>query len=112
MPARPTRCPSPPVAGPGAWTCGSRPGAAGRSARRAIGELGSCSAPARAGSVVGRLDQRYRGGSNERAATMSVVQVSVDVDAPPESVWAIVSDPRNLPRWDRRIVAVDGVPAE
>jgi uncharacterized membrane protein len=41
---------------------------------------------------------------------VSVVQVSVVVDAPPEKVWDVVSDPRNLPRWDRHISAVDGVP--
>jgi len=41
---------------------------------------------------------------------VSVVQVSVDVDAPPEKVWDVVSDPRNLPGWDRHISGVDGVP--
>ncbi len=43
---------------------------------------------------------------------MSVVQVSVDVDAPPERVWSIVADPRNLPRWDRRVTGVRGVPPD
>jgi hypothetical protein len=43
---------------------------------------------------------------------VSVVEVSVDVDAPPEKVWEVVSDPRNLPQWDRRISRVDGVPED
>jgi len=38
------------------------------------------------------------------------VETSVHVAAPPERVWAVVSDPRNLPRWDRRVVRVEGVP--
>ncbi len=42
---------------------------------------------------------------------MTVVDVQVEVDAPPERVWRVVSDPRNLSRWDRHIVAVRGVPA-
>lgn len=41
---------------------------------------------------------------------MSLIQVSVDVDAPPDRVWAVVADPGNLPHWDRHIVSVDGVP--
>jgi uncharacterized protein YndB with AHSA1/START domain len=41
---------------------------------------------------------------------MSVVNASVEIDAPPEKVWTVVSDPRNLPRWDRHIVRVEGVP--
>jgi carbon monoxide dehydrogenase subunit G len=40
-----------------------------------------------------------------------VVDISVDVDAPPDKVWNVVSDPRNLPRWDRHISRVEGVPA-
>jgi uncharacterized protein YndB with AHSA1/START domain len=42
---------------------------------------------------------------------MSVVTVSVEVDAPAEWVWEAISDPRNLPHWDRHIARVDGVPA-
>jgi carbon monoxide dehydrogenase subunit G len=42
---------------------------------------------------------------------VSVVQVAVDVDATPDQVWNVVSDPHNLPRWDRRISKVEGVPA-
>lgn len=41
---------------------------------------------------------------------MTRVETSVHVAAPPERVWAVVSDPRNLPRWDRRVVRVEGVP--
>jgi uncharacterized protein YndB with AHSA1/START domain len=41
---------------------------------------------------------------------VSRVSVSVDVDASPEDVWKVVEDPRNLPRWDRRITKVHGVP--
>jgi len=43
---------------------------------------------------------------------MTVVTTSVDIDAPPERVWAVVSDPRNLPMWDRHIEDVIGVPAD
>lgn len=42
---------------------------------------------------------------------MTVVSVAVEVDAPPERVWEVVSDPGNLPHWDRHIVRVRGVPA-
>ncbi len=37
-------------------------------------------------------------------------RITVEVDAPPEAVWAVISDPRHLPRWDRHITAVEGVP--
>src|SRR3954469_8726291 len=43
---------------------------------------------------------------------MTVVRASVDIDAPPERVWEVVSDPRNLPLWDRHIESVEGVPPE
>jgi uncharacterized protein YndB with AHSA1/START domain len=43
---------------------------------------------------------------------MTVVTTSVDIDAPPERVWQVVSDPRNLPMWDRHIETVLGVPAD
>ena len=42
---------------------------------------------------------------------MSVVEAAVEVDATPEQVWQVVSDPRNLPRWDHHITSVEGVPA-
>jgi uncharacterized protein YndB with AHSA1/START domain len=43
---------------------------------------------------------------------MTLVSVAVDVDAPPERVWEVVSDPANLPHWDRHIERVVGVPPE
>jgi uncharacterized membrane protein len=39
------------------------------------------------------------------------VEFDVVVDAPPEAVWDVISDPRRLPHWDRHIVRVEGVPA-
>lgn len=43
---------------------------------------------------------------------MTVVSVRVEVDAPQQEVWEVVSDPRNLPHWDKHIVRVLGVPPE
>ena len=37
---------------------------------------------------------------------MTSAEYSVEIDAPPEAVWEVTSDPRNLPHWDRHIVAV------
>lgn len=37
---------------------------------------------------------------------MTTTEYSVEVDAPPEVVWEVASDPRNLPHWDKHIVAV------
>jgi uncharacterized protein YndB with AHSA1/START domain len=37
---------------------------------------------------------------------MTTVEFSVEVDAPPETVWHIASDPRNLPQWDKHVVRV------
>jgi carbon monoxide dehydrogenase subunit G len=42
----------------------------------------------------------------------SVVEVSVDIDAPPEDVWKVVADPRNLQKWDRHIALVEGADGE
>jgi uncharacterized protein YndB with AHSA1/START domain len=42
---------------------------------------------------------------------MTLVTVSVEVDAPPERVWEAISDPKNLLHWNRHIIHVDGVPA-
>ncbi|MDH4111092.1 MAG: SRPBCC family protein [Actinomycetota bacterium] len=47
------------------------------------------------------LDERQRVGG------MTTVEFSVEVDAPPETVWAIASDPRNLPQWDKHVMHVD-----
>jgi carbon monoxide dehydrogenase subunit G len=41
---------------------------------------------------------------------MTILKVEADVHAPPEQVWEVVSDPRNLTTWDRHIAAVTGVP--
>ena len=41
---------------------------------------------------------------------MTTVSFSVEVDAPPERVWEVIANPRNLPSWDRHIVRVTGVP--
>ena len=43
---------------------------------------------------------------------MSVVEASAMVDAPREEVWRVVADPRNLPRWDRKIIRVIGAPKD
>jgi carbon monoxide dehydrogenase subunit G len=32
-------------------------------------------------------------------------EASIEIDAPPETVWKMASDPRNLPHWDRHIEA-------
>ncbi len=42
---------------------------------------------------------------------MTVVEVLAEVEAPPERVWAVVSDPRRLSHWDRHVESVEGVPA-
>ena len=41
---------------------------------------------------------------------MPVVTADVEIEASPEEVWKVVSDPTNLPLWDRHVVAVTGVP--
>jgi carbon monoxide dehydrogenase subunit G len=43
---------------------------------------------------------------------VSVVTASAEIEAPIELVWEVVSDPRNLPHWERHIVRVTGVPKE
>jgi uncharacterized protein YndB with AHSA1/START domain len=43
-------------------------------------------------------------------AGVTTVSFAVDVDAPAERVWEVVSNPANLPHWDRHIVRVVGVP--
>ena len=51
------------------------------------------------------LDQRERQGRGERG-DVTVVEFSVEVDAPPADVWAVASNPGNLPHWDRHICEV------
>ncbi len=41
---------------------------------------------------------------------MTVVGARVEIEAPPEEVWKVVSDPRNLPLWDPHVVSVRDVP--
>jgi carbon monoxide dehydrogenase subunit G len=41
---------------------------------------------------------------------MTVVRQSTVVDARPDEVWRVISDPRNLPRWNSFIKAVHNVP--
>jgi uncharacterized protein YndB with AHSA1/START domain len=41
---------------------------------------------------------------------VSSLEIEARVDASPDRVWEVVSDPRNLPKWDRRVAAVRGVP--
>jgi uncharacterized membrane protein len=55
--------------------------------------------------VVG-VGERY----GERPMTR--IRESAIVDASPDEVWAVVADPRNLPRWNRYIVAVHDVPED
>ena len=43
---------------------------------------------------------------------MGHVSIDMEIEATPEEVWTVVSDPRNLPRWDRHIISVEGVPEE
>jgi len=38
-------------------------------------------------------------------STATVAEASIEIDAPPEVVWEVASDPRNLPHWDRHIEA-------
>jgi uncharacterized protein YndB with AHSA1/START domain len=38
---------------------------------------------------------------------MATAQFSVEVDATPRRVWKVVSDPRNIPHWERHVVRVD-----
>lgn len=42
---------------------------------------------------------------------VSIVEVLVEVEAPSERVWAVVSDPRKLSHWDRHVESVAGIPA-
>jgi len=41
---------------------------------------------------------------------MGHVSIDMEIEATPDEVWTVVSDPRNLPRWDRHIISVQGVP--
>jgi uncharacterized protein YndB with AHSA1/START domain len=43
---------------------------------------------------------------------VSVIEGTIDIDAPVHRVWAIVSDPRNLPLWDHRVLKVADFPED
>jgi uncharacterized protein YndB with AHSA1/START domain len=38
---------------------------------------------------------------------MTTAEFSVEIDASPERVWEVVSDPVNIPQWERHVVSVD-----
>ena len=42
----------------------------------------------------------------------TVAEASIEIDARPEVVWDVASDPRNLPHWDRHIEAAHVVRAD
>jgi uncharacterized protein YndB with AHSA1/START domain len=37
----------------------------------------------------------------------TTIEFSVEIDAPPERVWQVTSNPMNLPHWDKHIESVD-----
>lgn len=41
---------------------------------------------------------------------MTRIRQDAIIDATPEEVWAVISNPRNLPRWNKYITAVHDVP--
>jgi uncharacterized protein YndB with AHSA1/START domain len=43
---------------------------------------------------------------------MTRIRETAIVDAPPDEVWSVVSDPRNLPQWNHYVRAVHGVPED
>ena len=38
---------------------------------------------------------------------MTTIEFSVEIDAPPERVWQVTSNPANLPHWDKHIESVE-----
>jgi ligand-binding SRPBCC domain-containing protein len=54
--------------------------------------------------VVARLAEREPGGRVTRVA------VEVEIDAPVEPVWEVVSQPRNLHHWERHVAKVRNLP--
>ena len=38
---------------------------------------------------------------------MTTIEFSVEIDAPPERVWQVTSNPMNLPHWDKHIESVE-----
>jgi len=43
----------------------------------------------------------------EPRGRVTTVEFSVEVEAPPERVWKVTSNPRNLPHWDKHIESVE-----
>jgi uncharacterized protein YndB with AHSA1/START domain len=43
----------------------------------------------------------------EPRGRVTTLEFSVEIDAPPERVWQVTSDPRNLTHWDKHIQSVD-----
>jgi len=43
----------------------------------------------------------------EPRGRVTTVEFSVEVDAPPEQVWLVTSNPANLPHWDKHIESVE-----
>jgi uncharacterized membrane protein len=56
--------------------------------------------------VVERVGRRYG------EAPVTRIRETAVVDAPPQEVWSVVSDPRNLPTWNKHILAVHDVPED
>jgi uncharacterized protein YndB with AHSA1/START domain len=42
----------------------------------------------------------------QRVGMKTTVEFSVEVEAPPQAVWEVASDPSNLPQWDKHVVRV------
>jgi uncharacterized protein YndB with AHSA1/START domain len=60
---------------------------------------------------VGGLDEReHEGGVTNFDRRGTTASVSVEIDAPPERVWDVAADPRNLPRWQRNIASIEDLP--
>lgn len=57
------------------------------------------------------MDDGYGCARGQKGSPVSHIREVVEIEAPPARVWAVVADPRNLPKWERRIISVSGVPA-
>jgi ligand-binding SRPBCC domain-containing protein len=49
-------------------------------------------------------------GEREQGGRVTTVAVEVEIDAPPEAVWGVVSEPRNLHHWERHVAKVRDLP--
>jgi uncharacterized protein YndB with AHSA1/START domain len=43
----------------------------------------------------------------EPRGRVTTIEFSVEIDAPPERVWQVTSNPANLPHWDKHIESVE-----